>query len=373
MPKFFAITAHGLSDVLMEEMQGLGFSGLHRTSRGVYFESNWQGCYKANLCLRTASRVLYPILDFPAYQNEDLYNNTLKHDFTKYIDPDGTFSVEATVIESSFHDQRFVALKIKDAIADQFREKFGIRPDVDKRSPQLKIVVVVYHNQVSLMIDTSGDPLFKRGYREDQGKAPLKESLAAALLDMTQWDGKIPIVDPMCGSGTFLIEAGMKALKVAPGGMRKRFGFQNLKTFQPEVFEQTLEEVLSLEQENLDFKLYGFDIDKKVIQGARKNIHHAGLEDIIEVKVSPLDLIEPPVEKGIVIVNPPYGERLDEDPQDSYKDLSYVLKNRFKGWTCWVLSGNRDLVTHLGLRSTRKFQVFNGPLECRFLKYEIRA
>ena len=238
MPRFFAMTSRGLGEVLEQELHEMGITKTERAFGGVQFEGNWADCYRVNLRSRIATRVLLPILDFPAYKAEDLYNNILKHDFTKYIKPTGTIAVEASVRESGiFRDQRFVAMKIKDAVVDQFRDKYDVRPDVDSANPDLRIVARAVNNGFYVSIDTSGDALFKRGYRVGFTDAHVKEHLAAGILKMAGYTGDKPVVDPMCGSGTFLIEAVLIALRVYPGTLRKGFGFQKLLGFQREAWE----------------------------------------------------------------------------------------------------------------------------------------
>lgn len=373
MPEFFASTAKGLVEPLEAELEALGLALVDRTVGGVFFESSWEGAYKANLHSRCASRILKPVLDFTAYQPEELYGNILRHDFTKYIDPDQTLSIDVSVKESKMHDQRFVAMKIKDAIVDQFREKFGKRPDVDNANPDLRIHVRAIRNHFSVALDTSGTSLFMRGYRKETGDAPLKENLAAGLILLTGWDQKSPLVDLMCGSGTFLIEAAMMALNVAPGIHRNRFGFQNWKNFDEKIWDKLVDEAASAEKEDIDFKLYGFDIDKKAIAATKENAKRAGVDHVLELKREPVATITAPAEKGTIIVNPPYGARIgDEDNlRDVYRDLGFTLKHRYKGWDCWLLSGSKELIMDLKLKSTRRHFVYNGNIECRFLKYSM--
>lgn len=373
MPEFFASTARGLVEPLEIELKELGLKVTDKYIGGVFFESNWEGCYKANLHSRLASRILKPILDFTAYQPEELYTQILRHDFTKYIKPTQTISIDASVSESKMRDQRFVAMKVKDAIVDQFRDKFGVRPDVDNENPDLRIHVRCIKNQFNVALDTSGDSLFKRGYRRDVGEAPLKENLAAGLIKLTEWDQQSPIVDLMCGSGTFLIEAAMMAMNIAPGINRKKFGFQNWLSFDSEAWDKVVQEALDGEKEELSFKFYGYDIDRRVLTSAKDNAKRAGVDEVIEFKKEAVATVEPPVEKGLIVVNPPYGARIgDEDNlRDVYRDLGFTLKHRFKGWDCWILSGNKELIADLKLKSTRKHFVFNGNIECRFLKYSM--
>ncbi len=373
MPQFLALTSRGLAEPLMQELQELGFDQLKISGSGVYFESNQEGCYKVNLCSRLATRVIKPILDFPAYQQDELYHNIQKHDFTKYIEPHQTLKVESSVSECKIHDQRFVAMKVKDAIVDQFRDKFDVRPNVEKDRPDLSVFIRGVKNQFNVAIDTSGSSLFMRGYREHSGPAPLKEHLAAGLVRLSGWQMDEPIVDPMCGAGTILIEAALMALKWAPGAFKKGFAFQRLKGFQEERWEQLLTKVTSEELEELPIKFYGFDSDRRAIQTAKDNARRAGVSDLIEFKYQPVATLKAPCPKGILITNPPYGARLGEEDElrDLYKDLGHTLKHEFKGWSAWILSGNKDLILDMKLKSTKRFVVFNGGLECRFLKYEM--
>lgn len=375
MAMFFASCPTGMADLVESELKSFGLKTWEKTTGGVLFESNWAGCYKANLNSRYASRILKPILDFPAYQNEDVYNNILKHDFTKYIKPNQTLAVDAALKECKILDQRFLAMKVKDAIVDQFREKFGSRPDVENNNPDLRIHIRGYKNQYHVSIDTSGNSLFMRGYRTKTGDAPLKENLAAGLIGLAEWDKKSVMVDLFCGSGTLLIEAALMALNIAPGLERTRFGFMNYSDFDQDVWDKVVDEALSAEKKELDFKLYGYDLDKKVLQMAKENAKNAGVAEFIEFGSAPISNAYPPegVTPGMIISNPPYGTRIgDEDNlKDVYRDLGFTLKHRFMGWTAWILSGNKDLLSEMKLKSTRKFFVFNGNIECRFLKYEM--
>ncbi|MGZ3691464.1 MAG: THUMP domain-containing class I SAM-dependent RNA methyltransferase, partial [Pseudobdellovibrio sp.] len=287
--------------------------------------------------------------------------------------PTQTLAIDVVVKECKLHDQRFVAMKIKDAIVDQFRDKFGVRPDVDAKNPDLRIHVRGVKNQFAVAIDTSGNSLFMRDYRLMTGEAPLKENLAAGLLGLAEWDKKTSIVDLFCGSGTILIEAAMMALNIAPGLQRKKFGFMNLLDFDPKVWDEVVQEAIDGEKEELDFKFYGYDIDKKVLDIAKRNAKSAGVAEHIVLKTNPVATALPPEEKCIVICNPPYGSRIgDEDNlKDVYRDLGFTLKHRFTGTEAWVLSGNKDLLAEMKLKSTRKHFVFNGNIECRFLKYEM--
>jgi 23S rRNA G2445 N2-methylase RlmL len=373
MPTFFASTAKGLVEPLALELAALGLEKIEKVPGGVYFESNWEGCYRANLHSRLATRILKPILDFNAYQGDELYFNLMKHDFTKYIRPNQTIKVEASLTESSIRDQRFLAMKTKDAIVDQFREKFDVRPDVNTQSPDLKVYIRAHRDRYNVSIDTSGDSLFMRGYRKEAGDAPMKENLAAGLLMLADWDQKSPVIDPTCGSGTILIEAAMMALKIAPGSSRREFGFQRLLGFQADVWDKVIDEAASQELSELPFKFYGYDVDRPVLRMAKENAKRAGVDHVVEFAFESVATLSPPVEKGLLIANPPYGARLGEEAllRDVYKDIGFTLKHRFKGWDAWILSGNKDLILDMKLKATRKHFVYNGPIECRFLKYSM--
>lgn len=373
MPVFFASTAKGLVDALYTELEGMNFTNLKKVPSGVRFETTWEGCYRANLKSRLASRILKPAIEFTAYQPEELYGHILRHDFTRYIKPTQTLAVDAVVTESMMHDQRFVALKVKDAIVDQFRDKFGIRPDVNKEDPDMRVWVRAYKNTYHVAIDTSGDPLHERGYRTEAGEAPMKENLASGLLDLAEWDGTQNIVDPMCGSGTILIEAALRASHIAPGSFRRRFAFQRFQSYDKEAWERVIDAAMDEEIEDPGVRFYGFDMDRKVIQKAKANAKRAGVDHLIEFNPSLIVTLKSPIPQGVVITNPPYAVRLgDEDNmKDVYRDFSHTLKTQFKGWNAWILSGNAELIKDLRLKATRKHFVFNGPIECRFLKYEM--
>lgn len=374
MARFFAMTSRGLGDVLEQELRELGCENTSKAPGGVFFDGNWALCYRVNLRSRIATRVLLPILDFPAYKPEELYHNVLKHDFTKYIEPTGKVMVEANVRDcGAFRDQRFVAMKVKDAVVDQFREKYDVRPDVDTEKPDLRIVVRAVKNQFSLSIDTSGESLFKRGYRVGQVEAHVKEHLAAGIIHMTGWNKQVPIVDPMCGSGTFLIEAALMALDIAPGGARRGFAFQRLKGFQKAEWEKEAAAAMELEKSELPFKFYGYDIDRNALKAAQKNAEAAGVEEFIEFHRHPMETLAAPVEQGIMIVDPPYGERMGMKDEliETYKNLAHIMKTGFKGWDCYVLSGASELSAAMKLKAERRFPLFNGPIECRLLKYRM--
>lgn len=374
MADFFASCPYELSGILHNELAELGMEKLEKTNSGVYFSSSWEGCYKVNLHSRVASRVYKPVLEFIAYDKDQLYNEIRKHDFTKYITDSQTLAIDVKLKECKMHDQRFVAMRVKDAIVDQFTEQTGKRPDVENKNPDLRIHVKATKNNFWVALDTSGDSLFMRGYRKEVGEAPLKENLAAGLIKLTEWDRKSAIVDPMCGSGTFLVEAAMMYMNMAPGTLRKRFGFMNWKNYKKDVWENLVKQAMDNEIEAPETPLfYGYDLDNQMIKKAKINAQEAGVDSFIKFRKETLSLIKPEVEKGMLITNPPYGARIGEEDwlKDVYRDLGYCLKHSFKGWDCWILSGNKDLILEMKLKADRRIMIFNGPIECRFLKYSM--
>lgn len=374
MADFFASCPSELSGILYKELETLGMEKLEKTNSGVYFQSSWEGCYKVNLHSRIASRVYKPVLEFIAYDKDQLYGEIQKHDFTKYIDPSQAIAIDVKVKDCMMHDQRFVTMRIKDAIVDQFREKTGTRPDVDSKNPDLRIHVKATKNNFWVALDTSGNSLFMRGYRKEVGEAPLKENLAAGLIALTEWDRKSPMVDPMCGSGTLLIEAAMMYMNMAPGTLRKKFGFQSWKNYRKDVWEKLVNQAMEAELPPPEAPIFfGYDLDNQMIKKAKINAQEAGVETLIKFRKETLSLLKPEVEKGILITNPPYGARIGEEDwlKDVYRDLGYCFKHSFKGWDCWVLSGNKDLIMELKLKADRRIMIFNGPIECRFLKYSM--
>jgi 23S rRNA (guanine2445-N2)-methyltransferase / 23S rRNA (guanine2069-N7)-methyltransferase len=374
MPEFYALTGPGCVQQCENELREMGLDTRNQQG-GVYFEGGWNAAYRANLRSRTASRIIHILGRFKARTGEELYAEIRKFDWTQWIDADQYIFVEASTRESEMRDQRFIAMKVKDAIVDQFRDKFGIRPSVDSDDAELQIWIRFYNNEALLGINTSGDPLFKRGYRVTQHEAPIKEHIAASLLKMTGWDAKTPLMDPMCGSGTFLIEGALMALNISPGTLRSQFSFQRWHNFDKAAWETEVAAAMEPEIEDPGFKFYGFDLDREAVHNTQKNVKAAGLEDLIQISKEGVSLFEPPAEKGLIIVNPPYGERLEGDDEellkDVYRDLGFALKSRFKGWTAWVLTPKLELANILGMKPAAKFEVWNGPIPCMFFRYDI--
>ncbi len=373
MPQFYASTSRGLSEPLAEEIREMGIKVGQADKQGCSFTGSWSDCAKVNLRSRIATRVALPIMDFPAYKIEELYDNVMKHDFTKYLTPQMTFSIKAKINDCAIKDQRMVAMKIKDGIADQFTQKYGSRPSVDKKLPSVRFFVFGSRNEYRLSVDTSGHSLSARGYREESVEAPMREHVAAGLLRLSGWKKDIPIVDPMCGSGTILIEAALMLKNIAPGTFHKKFSFQHFEHISPDLFDQEIEKVLNEETEGPDFKLYGFDKMGDCIRAAKKNAEDAGVEDMIIFERGDARDLAPPVEKGVIMTNPPYGIRLGDEffLEELYRSFSHNLKTKYAGWEAFILSGDPKWTRFLQMKAEKRHPVDNGGVDCRWIQYKI--
>ncbi len=378
MAQFYVLAPKGFKEILFEELKELGLKKLESSASGVFFEGSWADTYRVNLQSRVATRVLKPLLDFYAYQPEDIYNHIKKHDFTKYISVTQSLHITSHVSDCKIHDQRIVTLKAKDAIVDHFRASFdGERPNVDKDEPDLPLVIYGKKNHFWLYLDTSGEPLFQRGYRKQTGLAPLKENVAAGLLKLAAWDKRTPIIDPFCGSGTILIEAALMALNRAPGSLGRGFAFQKWKNYDAKIFYDVFQQAKAqeLKPSDVGVKLIGYDLARESIAAARKNAEAAGVAELVHFQRQGIDRLEPgQLPPGLLVTNPPYGKRLSkpEIVQQTMKDLGAILKSHFPQWQLWLLSGNPEISRGLGLKSHQKYQVFNGDIECRLIGYRIQ-
>jgi len=367
-----AKTLSGLEETLAGELTALGAADVWPGNRAVEFSGDKKLLYKINLWCRTATRILLPIAAFPADSSDRLYQGVANIDWAPYLDPDMTLAVDAIAIESSFDNSLFVAQRVKDAIVDQFRKRNGKRPSVDADNPDLRINIHIHGDKATLSLDSSGGPLTRRGYRIEGGKAPLSEVLAAGIVRLTEWDMASPLIDPMCGSGTIVIEAAMAARNIAPGLLRKQFGFMRWKDYDEAPYRQLVREARQAVKANLPVEIVGSDIDRHAIDEAKANARRAGVEGNIRFEVKPFDKQTPPPALGTVVMNPPYGERMAvKDIEAFYESLGDVLKQKYEGYTAFILSGNPDAAGHIGLRTSRKMKLFNGPLECRLLRFEL--
>ncbi|MFV0391095.1 MAG: class I SAM-dependent RNA methyltransferase [Paludibacteraceae bacterium] len=368
--EMIAKTFKGLEEVLAEELVALGADNIQLQRRAVSFTGNQALLYRANFHLRTASRVLKPILSFKANDADEIYNQVKKFNWEKYMSPATSFAIDSTVFSDTFRHSKFVAYRVKDAIADLFSEKYGKRPSVSIDNPKLMINVHVAQNQCTVSLDSSGDSLHKRGYRERQTEAPINEALAAGMILMTGWRGETDFIDPMCGSGTFLIEAGLIALNIPPGIYRDRFAFEEWNDFDEELFEDISNDD-SCERE-FEHQIYGSDVSLRAIRIAEKNVRSAGLTKYIKLDVLPLQEIDTPADKCLMVTNPPYGERINPaNIGDIYKSLGTVLKHKFSGCTAWVISSEENYLYKIGLKPAQKIELLNSSLECLYCRYDI--
>jgi putative N6-adenine-specific DNA methylase len=371
--EFFATTAKGVEEVLAGELTRLGAQGVTPEGGGVRFGGGIEAAYRANLWLRTASRVLTQVAEFPCETPEQLYQGVRSVKWSSYLNPDMTLAVDCNLRDSALTHSGFVALKTKDAIVDDLRDRLGRRPNVDTKDPDLRVNVRLFRNRCTVSLDCSGSPLDRRGYRLDRHEAPLKENLAAALVELSGWDGTTPFVDPMCGTGTIAIEAAMKALRIAPGLSRQRFGFQRWPSFDRLLWQRLVKEARQEALTELPAPVAGSDISYPAIEMAKENARRAGVADLVTLTQAPMNTLAPPPGPGVLIVNPPYGKRLGDEEalRPLYKEIGDVFKQRCKGYTAYLFTGNLELAKSVGLKATRRIVLYNGPIECRLLKYEM--
>ena len=366
-----AKTFAGLEEVLSSELTALGATDVKILKRAVAFSGDTRLMYTANYALRTALRVLKPIANFRVDHPAGLYRKVSEIDWYQIFNLHRTFTIDAFSTGDYFKNSHFVAQKTKDAIVDQFRDKYGQRPDVGKQEADVWINVHITDTECIISLDSSGESLHRRGYRKSQHQAPLNEVLAAGLIKLAGWDSQSILVDPMCGSGTILTEAAMMSRNIAPGYFRKEFSFFNWKDF-----DSTLWEDIKSNWQVTHFsgkaKLFGSDISEENIAMAQENALLAGLKRDIRFKVKDFNDLETVKGPGMVITNPPYGERLEsEDLKGLYSQFGDVLKNRFQGFEAWMISSDLEALKFVGLHPSKKILVFNGPLECRFVKFEL--
>ncbi len=368
-----ATTLAGLEEILAAELEALDMDYIKVGTRAVTFSGSLRQLYEANLWCRTAIRILKPIRTFKARNEKDLYEQVQKTDWSEYLDIDKTFAIDAAVSHSTFEHSLFVAQLTKDAIVDQFRKKTGQRPSVDKVRPDLRLNLHMHENMVTLSMDSSGDSLHRRGYRLQTNVAPINEVLAAGIIALTGWDKKTTFIDPMAGSGTFLIEAAMMAQNIAPGLYRRDgYGFELWKDYNEELFEMVWRTAEAKEKREPQAEIIGYDIDPDYVQAALNNIENAGLQHIIKIKQADFFSTKAPSESGILVMNPPYNERiLSEDIIHLYKQIGDTLKNNYQGYDAFVFTGNLNAAKSIGLRASRRTPLYNGPIDCRLLKYEL--
>ena len=367
-----AKTFAGLEEVLAEELRNLGAENVEPGRRMVSFEGDLEMMYKANLCCRTALRILKPFYKFTASDPDTLYEMVKEFDWGSLLSVDKTFSIDAVVNSDDFTHSRFVTYRVKDAIADWFTDRYGAgkRPGVRLEQADAIINVHITDNRVTLSLDSSGESLHKRGWRVAQTEAPINEVLAAGIILLSGWRGESPFVDPMCGSGTFLVEAAMIAANINPGVYRKHFAFELWPDFDRELFEQLYND--DSQERSVNFPIIGADMSPAAVEIATRNIKSAGLSDMIEVEVKPLSHWTEAPENGVLVTNPPYGERIKTDDMEGlYKLIGTKLKNVFKGYHAWIIGYNRDYFDAIGLAASQKIPLYNGQLECELREYII--
>lgn len=365
---YTATTLAGLEEVLAKELIDLGANEVQIGRRSVYFKGDLKILYKANYCLRTALRILIPIDSYKIHSANDLYQRGCNFKWEELFDAKQTFAIQSTVFSDLFNNSMFASLKLKDAIADRFRYKFGERPNVDSKDPDVLINLHISNGYCTISLDSSGESLHKRGYRLAQNEAPINEVLAAALLQYSNWDRKSTLIDPMCGSGTIAIEAAMLANGIYPGTVRKSFGFMNWIDFDAKLFQRVEEEAKAVMTN--DVKILASDILRRNIDIASKNAEEAGVSDLIDFQVADFKTLEPAVDKPFLLFNPPYGERLTPDDTNFYTTIGDRLKQHYTNATVWIIS-TPECLKSIGLRPSRKMTLLNGSLECSFRKYEL--
>ena len=368
--ELIAKTFMGLEPVLAKELTQLGANDVKIGRRMVSFTGDKEMMYRANFQLHTAIRILKPIRHFKAKSADDVYEEIKKIDWTEYLGNDKTFTVDSVVFSEEFRHSKFVSYKVKDAIVDQFREKTGKRPNISVANPDIRLNMHIAEDHCTLSLDSSGESLHRRGYRQESVDAPLNEVLAAGMILLSGWQGNTDFIDPMCGSGTLLIEAALIAKNMAPGLFRKEFAFEKWPDFDANLFD----DIYNDESQEREFahKIYGYDIDMKAVNTARMNVKAAGLSDVISVEQQDFKEFTQPQNKSIIITNPPYGERISTpDLLGTYKMIGEHLKHQFKGNDAWVLSYREECFDQIGLKPSIKIPLYNGSLECEFRKYQL--
>ncbi|AZQ44770.1 THUMP domain-containing class I SAM-dependent RNA methyltransferase [Nonlabens ponticola] len=367
--KMIAKTLFGLEEVLEKELRNLGAMDIKPGVRMVSFSGDQGFMYKANMMLRTAIRILKPIHSFRARNEVDLYDGIYQMDWSEYLTPHDTLAVNATVSSQYFNHSQYVALKTKDAIVDQIRNQSGRRPDVDTKHPDLRISVHINDQTVDVSLDTSGEPLYKRGYREKTNVAPINEVLAAGIILLSDWDQRSTFIDPMCGSGTIAIEAAMIGANIAPNINRPEFGFEKWPDYDNQLFENIQESCLKKMRE-FDGKIIARDADGYTIEKARENVKNANLTDFISLEKGDF-FRDSQSAQAFLMFNPPYDERLEIDMEAFYKEIGDTLKSRYAGSTAWLITGNLEALKHVGLKTSKRIKLYNGKLEARLVKYEL--
>lgn len=369
--KLLAKTLFGLEDVLAQELAHLGALNIQKQNRAVAFTGDISLMYKANLYLRTALRILNPIHHFNAKNEQSLYKGIQQVDWRKYMKVKQTLAVNCAVHSPYFKHSHYVELKTKDAIVDQFRNRLGKRPSVDLKNAHIRINIHIYQDQCTVSLDSSGNSLHKRAYRLEKNPAPLNEVLAAGMILLSGWKADRNFVDPMCGSGTLPIEAAMMAYKVPPG-MYRDFSFMNWPKFDNVLWKKIHQEAQDKIEPYFGSKIIGADLSGISINIAKENLRRSKLVRGVKLQNQHIEDFTPPKEPGTVIINPPYGERMQpKDIEGLYKSIGDQLKKKFEGYDAWILSSNKGALKRIGLRASKKLDLYNGSLACKYYHYEM--
>lgn len=372
--QFFATCPRGLESLLEDELKSLHARQIKPTDGGVGFAGDMLLCYRANLESRIATRILLQV-GKGRYSNEDeLYQGAYKIDWAQWFDVEQDFMVKVTGVKCPLKSLEFATLRIKDAICDRFREEVGSRPSIDTREPEVRVHAYLGAEEYQLYVDTSGAALYQRGLRRASIEAPLRENLAAGILKLSGWQPGTPLLDPMCGSGTFLLEAAMMSLDIAPGSNR-HFGFERLKNFNVGAWQSLLKQAKNRAKPVTFQKLYGSDADLRAVRVSRQNLQQAGLLDCVQLAHTEFTEVIPPAPEGVLVANPPYGVRIgeDEDLAALYPKMGEALKRKFAGWNTYFLTNDMRLPKLMRLSPTKRTPLFNGPLECRVFEIKMVA
>ena len=374
MPDFFAPCPRGLETLLLSELETLGAQNVRTTEGGVHFSADWPLCYRANLESRIASRILWRVSETQYRNEQDVYKAAFDLQWQRWFDVSNTIRVNTTAIRCPLKSLEFITLLVKDAICDRFRAHRNERPSVDTLQPDMRIHVFIEDNRLMLYLDTSGDALFKRGVRQHTNIAPIRENLAAGILRLTKWQVGTPLLDPMCGSGTFLIEAAQMSLNIQPG-IARSFAFEKLKNFDAAKWNQMREQAIAAQLPAKPLAIYGSDLYGDALKAARRNLEEAGLAECVQLKQANVLEISAPAEHGILVANLPYGERMGEldELAELYPKLGDALKKKFGGWTAYLFTADKAILKLMRLSPSRRTPLFNGAIECRLLEYKIVA
>jgi putative N6-adenine-specific DNA methylase len=373
MNQYFATVARGLEALALEELVGLGAIDATPGFCGVAFQGDLELLYRVNLWARLPFRILLKLATFPCEDGDDLFEGIQTIDWSQYLTPDLTMAVTVTGKNDRLNHSHFTAVQAKRAIVEQQQKKLGSRSDVNTENPDVRINAHIDKDGCTVSLDSSGNSLHRRGYRSAVGDAPLKESLASALVQISGWQADLAFCDPLCGSGTLPLEAAMRALNIAPGIFRESFGFESWPSFDEPLFDRLFKAAEASEKKELLVPIVGSDHNGAVVAQANANAVSCGLDTHLQFAQRELAEVEAPADRGVLICNPPYGERLGrgEDLGAFYRLLGDVLKQRFKGWNAYVLSGNKELAMSIGLRSAARTPVYNGTIACQLMKYEM--